>query len=76
MPENVWTIQEDVPEEAKVVSMDNTEDKWWNTVELNKLILASNTLTCLDEGLGNLSALTVLDVSKVFKMEIRWKWIL
>ncbi|GFN77100.1 LINE-1 retrotransposable element orf2 protein [Plakobranchus ocellatus] len=62
VPDNVWTIQDDVPEEAKVVSMDNTEDKWWDTVELTKLILASNTLTCLDEGLRNLSALTVLDV--------------
>ncbi|RUS74149.1 hypothetical protein EGW08_018088 [Elysia chlorotica] len=62
VPENVWTLQEDVPEEAKVVSMDNTEDKWWDTVELNKLILASNMLTCLGEGLGKLSALTVLDV--------------
>ena len=63
MPDNVWTLQEDVPEEAKVVSMDNSEDKWWDTVELTKLILASNTLTSLDEGLRNLSALTVLDVS-------------
>ncbi|GFR82517.1 leucine-rich repeat-containing protein 40 [Elysia marginata] len=62
VPESVWTIQEDTPEEARVVSMDNNEDKWWDTVELTKLILASNTLSCLDEKLGNLSALTVLDV--------------
>jgi hypothetical protein len=65
VPENVWTVQEDVPEEAKCVSMDNTDDKWWETLDLTKLILASNRLSSLGEGLRNLVALTVLDVSNL-----------
>ncbi|KAK0045480.1 leucine-rich repeat-containing protein 40 [Biomphalaria pfeifferi] len=61
VPEEVWSVQEYVPEEAKSVSMDNTEDKWWDVVDLTKLILASNHLTTLGEGLRNFQALTVLD---------------
>lgn len=52
-----------MPEEAKTVAMDNTEDRWWDQVDLTKLILASNALTSLGEGLAQLPALTVLDVS-------------
>lgn len=63
VPDTVWRINIDVPEEAKTVSMDNTDDRWWEQVELTKLILASNALTSLGEGLAQLPALTVLDVS-------------
>ncbi|CAL1540077.1 unnamed protein product, partial [Lymnaea stagnalis] len=62
VPDAVWKIQEMVPEEAKSVSMDNADDKWWDTVDLTKLILASNHLSSLGEGLSNLQALTVLDI--------------
>ncbi|XP_005105166.1 leucine-rich repeat-containing protein 40 [Aplysia californica] len=62
VPDAVWTVQEDVPEEAKSISLDNTDDKWWETVDLTKLILASNRLSSIGEGLRNLGALTVLDV--------------
>ncbi|CAG5124259.1 unnamed protein product, partial [Candidula unifasciata] len=62
VPETVWTVQEDVPEDSKCVSMDNTDDKWWDTLPLTKLILASNRLSSLGEGLRNLAALTVLDI--------------
>uniref|UniRef100_A0A2C9LR12 Uncharacterized protein n=1 Tax=Biomphalaria glabrata TaxID=6526 RepID=A0A2C9LR12_BIOGL len=64
VPEEVWSVQEYVPEEAKSVSMDNTEDKWWDVVDLTKLILASNHLTTMGEGLRNFQALTVLDVKE------------
>ncbi|XP_076463206.1 leucine-rich repeat-containing protein 40-like [Babylonia areolata] len=62
VPDTVWRINIDVPEEAKSVSLDNTDDRWWEQVELTKLILASNALTFLGEGLAQLPALTVLDV--------------
>ena len=52
-----------MPEEAKNISLDNTEDRWWEQVDLTKLILASNTLRDLSEDISNLPALTVLDVS-------------
>ena len=52
-----------MPEETRTVAMDNTDERWWDQVELTKLILASNALTSLGEGLAQLPALTVLDVS-------------
>ena len=63
VPDAVWRINLDVPEEAKSVSLDNTEDRWWEQVDLTKLILASNVLSQLSEDISNLPALTVLDVS-------------
>ncbi|PVD23047.1 hypothetical protein C0Q70_16309 [Pomacea canaliculata] len=62
VPENVWRINTDIPEETRSVSLDNTEERWWEQTELTKLILASNMLKGLGEGLSQLSALTVLDV--------------
>ena len=38
------------------------EDQWWEQIDLNKLILASNQLKEIADGISNLSALTVLDV--------------
>lgn len=65
VPEEVWRINVDVPEEARNVSMDS-EDRWYDQVDLTKLILASNQLKALpEEGLPMLPALTVLDVSAV-----------
>ena len=63
VPDKVWTIQEDVPEEARNINLDNTDEKWWDTNDLTKLILASNRLTEIGDGLRNLVSLTVLDVS-------------
>lgn len=66
VPENVWRINIDIPEETRSVSLDNTEERWWEQTELTKLILASNMLKGLGEGLSQLSALTVLDVSLIY----------
>ena len=44
------------------MSLDNTEDRWWEQTDLIKLILASNVITSLSEDIINLPALTVLDV--------------
>ncbi|GLJ46363.1 hypothetical protein SUGI_0977260 [Cryptomeria japonica] len=38
-------------------------EKWWEAVELQKLILAHNSIQTISEDLGNLSFLTVLNVS-------------
>ncbi|KAK3090844.1 hypothetical protein FSP39_015117 [Pinctada imbricata] len=62
VPDTVWRLNIDVPEEARTVSLDNTEDRWWEQTELTKLILASNLLTELSEDISNFPALTVLDV--------------
>ena len=62
VPASVWRINLDVPEESKNVAFD-TEDRWWEQVDLTKLILASNILTELSEDIRLLPTLTVLDVS-------------
>ena len=32
VPNGVWRINIDVPEEGKSVSLDNCEDRWWEQV--------------------------------------------
>ncbi|XP_078574385.1 leucine-rich repeat-containing protein 40-like isoform X2 [Branchiostoma floridae x Branchiostoma japonicum] len=61
VPDTVWRINLDVPEEAKNVTFDG-EDRWWEQVDLTKLILASNKLSELSPDLNQLPALVVLDV--------------
>ena len=61
VPACVWRINEDLPEESKQPTFD-TEDRWWEQLDLTKLILASNALTNLSEDIQLLPALTVLDV--------------
>ena len=65
----MWRINIDVPEEGKQVSLDASGDRWWEQVDLRKLILASNQLKQLSSDIQNLPALTVLDVS-VISLEI------
>ncbi|XP_041359115.1 leucine-rich repeat-containing protein 40-like [Gigantopelta aegis] len=62
VPDAVWRINIDIPEECRDVSLANTEDRWWEQVDLTKLILASNWLTSLPEDLKQLPALTVIDI--------------
>ena len=42
--------------------MKNTEAKWWDAVELTKLILASNKIKSVPKDIKCLSLLTTLDV--------------
>ena len=65
VPDSVWRINLDVPEEGRTVSMDDADDRWWEQTDLVKLILASNWLTSLSEDIVNLPALTVLDVRMI-----------
>ncbi|GMY31758.1 plant intracellular Ras-group-related LRR protein 6 [Fagus crenata] len=54
----------DVPNEV-YQSLDSVgkDEKWWEAVELQKLILAHNKIELLKEDLRNLPQLTVLNVS-------------
>ena len=64
IPEKVWRINIDVPEEGKSTSLAASDDRWWEQIDLNKLILASNKLTELSAEIQQLPALVVLDVSR------------
>lgn len=63
VPDKVWRVNLDVPPEARNVSLDATDDdKWWEIVDLTKLILASNKLTEISSEISQFPALAVLDV--------------
>lgn len=65
VPDKVWRVNLDVPPEARNVSLDCADgDKWWEIVDLTKLILASNKLTEISSEIVQFPALTVLDVSR------------
>lgn len=63
VPSSVWRINIDTPEEGQTISLDNADDRWWEQVDLTKLILASNAISSLSDDVRLLPALTVLDVS-------------
>ncbi|NXP15060.1 LRC40 protein, partial [Thinocorus orbignyianus] len=62
VPQQVWRINLDTPEEAHQNLSFGAADRWWEQTDLTKLILASNKLQCLSEDIKLLPALTVLDV--------------
>ena len=66
----VWRINIDVPEEGKNASIDSGDgDRWWEQVDLKKLILASNQIKELSSEIKNLPALNVLDVCTLISPE-------
>ncbi|NXL63366.1 LRC40 protein, partial [Chordeiles acutipennis] len=62
VPQHVWRINLDTPEEAHQNLSFGAADRWWEQTDLTKLILASNKLQRLSEDVKLLPALTVLDV--------------
>ncbi|KFO84257.1 Leucine-rich repeat-containing protein 40, partial [Buceros rhinoceros silvestris] len=62
VPQHVWRINLDTPEEARQNLSFGAADRWWEQTDLTKLILSSNKLRCLSEDVKLLPALTVLDV--------------
>lgn len=60
MPSGVWRINTDPPPQS---SASFAEEKWWDQVDLVKLILAANQIKEIPDDIRLLSALTVLDVS-------------
>lgn len=69
VPQHVWRINLDTPEEAHQNLSFGAADRWWEQTDLTKLILASNKLQCLSEDVKLLPALTVLDVSTVIPLQ-------
>ena len=61
VPSKVWRINLDAGV-GQEVSMNSDGDRWWDQVDLTKLILASNKLTRIDAGITQLPMLSVLDV--------------
>lgn len=69
VPDVVCKINSFTPEEAKSLSMSmesGENDRWWDQVQLTKLILAFNSLRIIPASIQDLSSLNVLDVSCIF----------
>ncbi|XP_069718086.1 leucine-rich repeat-containing protein 40 [Phaenicophaeus curvirostris] len=62
VPQHIWRINLDTPEEAHQNLSFGAADRWWEQTDLTKLLLASNKLQSLSEDIRLLPALTVLDV--------------
>ncbi|XP_024277315.1 leucine-rich repeat-containing protein 40 isoform X2 [Oncorhynchus tshawytscha] len=62
VPQSVWRLNLDTPEEAKQNLSFGADDRWWDQTDLTKLLLSSNKLEALSEDVKLLPALTVLDV--------------
>ncbi|KAJ8408474.1 hypothetical protein AAFF_G00258880 [Aldrovandia affinis] len=62
VPQSVWRLNIDTPEEAQQSLSFGGSDRWWEQTDLTKLLLCSNNLTVLSEDVRLLPALVVLDV--------------
>lgn len=63
VPQNVYRLNIDTPEEAQQNVSFGESDRWWEQTDLTKLLLSSNQLTKLSDDIRLLPGLTVLDVS-------------
>lgn len=62
VPQNVYRLNVDTPEEANQNLSFGASDRWWEQTDLTKLLLSSNQLTVLSDDIRQLSALTTLDL--------------
>ncbi|XP_058994581.1 leucine-rich repeat-containing protein 40 isoform X2 [Mustela lutreola] len=62
VPQCVWRINVDIPEEANQNLSFSTTERWWEQTDLTKLIISNNKLQSLTDDLRLLPALTVLDI--------------
>lgn len=62
VPQSVWRLNIDTPEEAQQNVSFGAADRWWEQADLTKLLLSSNKLQSLSEDVKLLPALVVLDV--------------
>nr|XP_020035842.1 leucine-rich repeat-containing protein 40 isoform X1 [Castor canadensis] len=62
VPQCVWRINVDIPEEANQNLSFNATERWWEQTDLTKLIISNNKLQSLADDLRLLPALTVLDI--------------
>nr|XP_024648707.1 leucine-rich repeat-containing protein 40-like [Macaca nemestrina] len=63
VPQCVWRINVDIPEEANQNLSFGATERWWEQTDLTKLIISNNKLQSLTDDLRLLPALTVLDVN-------------
>ncbi|KAJ3371609.1 Leucine-rich repeat-containing protein 40 [Allomyces arbusculus] len=59
IPDAVWHIYD--PPETAHASID-TQDAWWEAVDLTRLIAADNEITTIDEQIGQFGGLEVVDI--------------
>ena len=60
MPNRVWRLNIDPPEGA--TNDFDSNEQWWDQVDLKRLNLSANEITELSENIENLTALQSLDV--------------
>lgn len=69
VPERVWNLREAAEKITyDVVDFDQKpkdDELWWNQMSLTHLDLSSNVLTEISTGIGNLTDLSVLNVSSI-----------
>lgn len=63
VPQSVYRLNTDTPEEAQQDVSFGGSDRWWEQTDLTKLLLSSNQLQCLSDDIRLLPGLTTLDVS-------------
>ena len=59
----MWRINTDPPPDSATSFAAEGSDKWWDQVDLVKLILAANQIKEIPDDVRLLTALTILDVS-------------
>ncbi|XP_018557393.1 LOW QUALITY PROTEIN: leucine-rich repeat-containing protein 40 [Lates calcarifer] len=62
VPQNVFRLNIDTPEEAQQNVSFGASDRWWEQTDLTKLLLSSNLLTQLSDDIRLLPGLTTLDL--------------
>uniref|UniRef100_A0A668TFU1 Leucine rich repeat containing 40 n=1 Tax=Oreochromis aureus TaxID=47969 RepID=A0A668TFU1_OREAU len=62
VPQNVFRLNIDTPEEAQQNVSFGAADRWWEQTDLTKLLLSSNQITLLSDDIRLLSGLTTLDL--------------
>ncbi|KAM7012999.1 leucine-rich repeat-containing protein 40 [Tautogolabrus adspersus] len=62
VPQDVYRLNVDTPEEAKQNLSFGESDRWWEQSELTKLLLSSNQLTQLSDDIRLLPGLITLDL--------------
>lgn len=77
IPSSVWRINIDPPPDHTASFAAKGDDKWWDQVDLVKLILAANQIKEISDDIRFLTALTVLDVRKgILKVRQRYIWVM
>lgn len=62
IPSSVWRINTDPPADQAASFTAEGDEKWWDQVDLTKLILALNQIKEISDDIRLLTALTILDV--------------